>query len=151
MMSCQKLFNFASCARALTSNASRNTERVSFNSSRSKLYNRPSTVIVKDGAEEEPTAANDLEIGEVLLPELVWFDCLIPELIGRSGHHTRFNRSSFDSAPTISQNIFPWKRSSRGRFCDSAVSVNHVPAFEYDFEVSEFFTQSEGSRFLSSS
>ena len=44
-------------------------------------------VIVKDGAEIEPAPANDLEISEVRLPELVQPGCLVPELIGRADHH----------------------------------------------------------------
>ena len=44
-------------------------------------------VVVEDRGQIEPTPADDLEIGEVGLPQLVRSGCLVTELIGRADHH----------------------------------------------------------------
>ena len=46
-----------------------------------------SAVVVEDGREIKPAPADDLQVGEVGLPELVRSDCLVPELIGRADYH----------------------------------------------------------------
>ena len=46
-----------------------------------------SAVVVEDGREIKPTPADDPQVCEVGLPELVRPDCLVPELIGRADHY----------------------------------------------------------------
>ena len=48
--------------------------------------------IVEDRAEIEPSPADDLEIGEVRLPEFIRAGCLVPELISRPDHHMGWGR-----------------------------------------------------------
>ena len=45
------------------------------------------TVVIEDRAEVIPTPADDLQIGEVGLPQLVRAGGLVPELVGRLHHH----------------------------------------------------------------
>ena len=44
-------------------------------------------VVVEDRGQIEPAPADNLEIGEVRLPQLVRSGCLVAELIGRADHH----------------------------------------------------------------
>ena len=61
-------------------------------------------VVVEDGRQVEPPPADDLEIGEVGLPELVGSRRLVPELIRSPHHHVGWSRDQvfgFENAVRI--------------------------------------------------